>query len=70
MAIFQGMWFRDNKNKYNLFYGKWDTEYGFEIFFSRNHIPVEWKQKKNQFWGHIFPHIYGSIGPIVSKKKK
>ncbi len=30
------------------------TDYGFEIFFSKNPIPAEWKLK-NQFWGHTFP---------------
>ncbi len=26
-----------------------------------------WIKAENRFWGHIFPHISDSIGPIVSK---
>ncbi len=57
----------DDKNEYDLFYRRRGTQYGFEIFSSKTHIPAEWKPK-NQFLGHIFLHIGGSIGPIVSKK--
>ncbi len=56
-----------DKNEYNLFYGKWSTEFGFQIFSSGYPILAEWKQK-NQFWGQIFPRISGTVGPIVSKK--
>ncbi len=59
----------DDKNEYNLFYKKWNTEYDFEIFSSKILIPAEWKLKK-QFREHIFPNISGPIGPIVSKKNK
>ncbi len=38
-------------------------------FFHKNLLATELKPK-NQFWGHIFPKISGSIGPIVSRKKK
>ncbi len=66
---FSGNWVLDNKNECNLCYGKWSTEYSFEIFTSKNSILAEWKPK-NQFWGQIFPHISGFIRPIVSKQKK
>ncbi len=33
-------------------------------FFLKNPVPSD-LNSKNWFWGHIFPHIYGSIGPIV-----
>ncbi len=66
---FSGNEVSDDKNEYNLLYGKWATKYGFEIFSSKTPIPAEWKPR-NQFWGHISPHVTGSVGPIVSKKKK
>ncbi len=66
---FSGNGVLDDKNEHNLFPGKWDTEYGFEIFSSKNTTPAEWKPKI-QFWGHIFPHINGSTGPIVSIKNR
>ncbi len=43
------------------------TDYGFEIFSSKPR--TSWV-KKNQFWGHTFPHISGSNGPIVFKKNR
>ncbi len=58
----------EDKNDCNLFYRKWSTEHGFEMFSSKNHILTEWKSI-NQFWRNIFPHISGSITPIVSKKR-
>ncbi len=67
MTIFQ--WVSENENEYNLFYGKWRIEYGFEILTSKTLISAEWKLK-NLFWGHIFPFSSGSIGPIVLEKKK
>ncbi len=54
-------WEWDDKNEYNLSYGKWDTEYCFKIFSQKN--PFGWM-------GAHFPRISGSIGPIVSKLKK
>ncbi len=54
------------KNEYNLFHGKWGIKYSFEDFSSKKPIRAEWKPK-NWFWGHIFLHVSGSIGPIVSK---
>ncbi len=56
----------DDKNKYNLFYGKLGTEYGFEVFSSKKPILAKWKPK-NQFWGHIFSYISGSIWLMFSK---
>ncbi len=66
---FSGNAVSDDKNEYNFFYEKWCTEYGFEIFSSKTPILAEWK-RKNQFWGHIFCNISGSIGLMVSKKKR
>ncbi len=39
--------------------GNGGIEYGFEIL-----------KLKIQFWGHIFTHVSGSNGPIVSKKNR
>ncbi len=60
---FLGNGVSDNKNEYNIFYGKWGTKYDFEIFSSKTPIPAE-RTPKNQFWGRIFRHISGYIGPI------
>ncbi len=63
---FSGSRVSDDKNEYNLLFRKFVTKYGFEIFSSKTSIRTEWKPE-NQFWGHIFHHISGSIGLIDSK---
>ncbi len=60
---------REQDNQYNLFRRRWDTQYCFYVFSSKTRIPAEWKPK-TQFSGHIFPHINGSIGPIISKNNR
>ncbi len=41
----------------------------FLVFFWKNPIPSD-LNLKNWFWGHIFPHICGFMGPIVSKNNR
>ncbi len=41
----------------------------FKFFSLKKPIPFDLNQK-NRFWGHIFPHICGFIGPIVSKNNR
>ncbi len=50
----------DDKNEYNLFWGKWGTGYSFKVFSPENPIPSDWNPK-NWFWGHIFLHISEDI---------
>ncbi len=63
---FWGKWALDDKNEYNLFYGKLGNEYCYEIFSSKKFKPTEWKPN-NRFWVHIFHRISSFVGPIISK---
>ncbi len=56
----------DVTNIYNLSFGKWVPNTVFKFFSSKTPIPLDLKSK-NWFCGHIFPHICGFSGPIVSK---
>ncbi len=67
----------DDKNECNLFFFFFfwkigyppNTQTKFLSFFSKTPISSD-LNPKNLFWGHIFPHICGSIGPIVSKNNR
>ncbi len=52
---FSGNGAPDDKNEYNLFYGKCGTEYGFVVFSSRN-PHTAWMKAKNWFWAHFIPY--------------
>ncbi len=54
----------NDKNEYNRFYGKWGTEYSFEVFSQKSPYQLN-KSQKTGFWGHIFFCISGPIVPIV-----
>ncbi len=69
VTIFEGTGGRTTKMNVTFFFGKCGTKYSFQVFFSKNPIPSD-LNPINWFWGHIFPHICGSIGPIVSKNNR
>ncbi len=50
----------DDKNEYNLFYGKWGTEYSFEIFASKTPIQAECKLKNQFLRAHFSPYQWFS----------
>ncbi len=57
----------DDKNEYNFSFGEMRYQIQFLSFVHKTPQTIWLKHGKNWFWGHIFPHIGGSIGPIVSK---
>ncbi len=60
MDHFSGNGVSGDKSEYNLFYEKWGSKYGFEIFSSKNSIQAGWKPK-NQFWGPDFSENYQKL---------
>ncbi len=64
MAFFEGNTESDDKNEYNLFCGKWSTNYCFKVFSFKKSVAVEWKPKKPFkayfplyqwfYWGNCF----------------
>ncbi len=61
MTIFLGMGVSDNENEYNLFGGKWCTEYSFQVFSTNNPIPYDYKTRKTSLvlLGRSFPKTIG-----------
>ncbi len=57
---FSGNAVSDDKNEFSLFYGKWGTEYDFEIFSSKTPHTSWRKAKKKQFWG-----IFSLISVVI-----
>ncbi len=57
----------DDKNEYNLLYGKWGTKYSFEIFSSKPPYRLN-ESQKTSFGSTLFSISVVSIGPIVSQK--
>ncbi len=49
---FSGNGLSNDKNEYNLFYGKWGNKYGFEIFSSKTHCQLK---AKKPVLGAYFP---------------
>ncbi len=56
----------DDKNEYNLILENGVPNTVLKFFPKKPYMSD--LNPKNWFWGHIFPHICGSVGPIVSKK--
>ncbi len=73
--LFLGAWpflserVSDNKNEYNFFFRNGVFSSVLKFFSQKTPIPSD-LNPKNWFWEHIFPHICGSIGPIVSKNNR
>ncbi len=65
---FAGNRVSNDKNEYDLFYGKWGTEYGFEVFSSKWSTVAEWKPN---FWGGgTFSSYQWFYSAIVSKNNR
>ncbi len=65
MTIFSRNAVSNDKNEYNLFYGKWGTEYSFEILPHTGRT----KAKKTKF-GDTFSPISGVVMDQLFPKKK
>ncbi len=68
MTFFEGTGFRTTKMT-TFFLGNWLTNTVLKFFPQKNPTPSD-LNPKNWFCGHVFPHIYDSIGPIVSKNNR
>ncbi len=56
-------------SEFYLFWGEMGNRIRFLSFFLKKPVPSD-LIPKNWFWGYIFPHICGSIVPIVSKNNR
>ncbi len=64
-VIFDGA--LDDKNKYNLFHGKWGTEYSSEIFSSK--LPIWPNESQKTCFGDTFSLIGGVLFDRLFPKK-
>ncbi len=68
MTIFLGMWHRMTKMNIMFSMGNGVPNTAMKLFPQKPHTGL--MKAKKTVLGYIFPHISGSIGPVVYKKKK
>ncbi len=56
----------DDKNEYDIFFGKWGTKYSVQVFFSKTPIPSD-LNPKTRFWGTFSPISVVLLGRLFPK---